>query len=1407
MKNGHYPSDSQGRRPAPHIARLAPKWPAAGILAALALAVVLLWSAPAQAQTATVLVSNTGLTAATSATLTTNFPKAAQEFTTGSNPNGYLLSSIGVEFDAISHVSTAGTDLVVTLNSDSSGDPGSALCTLTDPGTFSNSSLNTFTAPTTDPCPTLTASTTYFVVVDRVSTSGTSSISVSTTSSDSENTGAAEGWTIGNIGRHFATAGGGIWDNVESIGIEVKGSEVPPDPTLLVKNTDQATYSPLDVTLRAQGFTTGTAPGGYNLTSIGVLFDQIGDVSEAPNVITATINEVNGTGPGTVFCTLGHPSAYAADSVNTYDASSCSTLSRNTPYFVVLNRTDMTAGGTISIRRTSSFNEDGTPATGWSIADSRQYLPLNGSWTTAAEAHLIEIRGAAVPDPPKRVTGFDLHSSNSDPRGMWGNEDTFWVANDGSGATDKLYAYNRSDGSRDSANDFGNLNGNSNNQPEGICSDGTTMFVADSDDNKVYAYKMSDTTADSTKEITLHADNGDPKGLWCDADTIWVANDDDGTTSKIFAYKRSDGMRDSAKDVTAAVMNPSTTVGGLNNSDPRGLWGNADTMFAVDDEDQKVYAYKTSDRSLDADKNITLDTANADAEGLWFDGRVLWVVDGTDDTIYAYDLPGAQPDNTPADGGPVVRSTFTRDVFTATVTSGVLFSPSRAGYAVTGIFTIPVGSISESEFDLEGVTYTVRAVLDGDNANNSGNLILELDREVPRGFTFTADGVSYSSDDATESEPGTGRYRYQWSASLSWSSGSIPVVLSVETPKDGEEVSADASGITDSTDGVANAHYDYQWIRVDGTDETDIDGETGPTYTPTADDVDKHLKVRVVFDDDAGNEEYPSTSPQFGPVVDAVPPTITQAAASAATTIRILFTEPLDPASIPAASAFTVQVGGTAGPVDSAEIREYSALGIIFPGTLFLTVSTPMLSRDTITVSYTKPDGNPLQDLDRNEVESFTGESVNNDIRETFVSNLGQTASTATADLSTADIAQRFDTGSTASFDLTEVEVLFSTAPGSSATVTAVIADGLTSTDNIVATLTNPLEWSTNARFGIPSGTTLSHNSTYYLIVEATDGVLQTTGSNAEDSGAAANWTIGNAASVRTDETQSGLGGSWADTTTNASLQMAVRGKHHGRPGTPTLSVGAKDQTLVLEVTVPDHGSSNLTGIEYRTKTTGGAYSSWASVGGTVTNSGGTFEIGGFANGTERTVQVQTVNDIGTSGPSNEEKATPDAPPAITSVAITSDPGADKTYAIDDDIVVTFTFDKNITLIGMGISPYMFIDIGVEVKEPDCVVGTAPTTTMACTHTVGVGDEDTDGIEVGSNSIEDLAGSSVHSGRTSTSPTTVSPRTRTTRWTACGRSSPGPGPPPTRRRSPSPSARPSAPSTARRSPSTRAGRP
>ena len=721
MKNGHYPSDSQGRRPAPHIARLAPKWPAAGILAllALALAGVLLWPSPAEAQTPTVLVKNTDQTAdGTARDLTRNASKRAQAFTTGANAGGYTLSSLGFDFDNIEAITTAGSHLTVTLNEVSSGKPGTALCTLTDPATFSSSGVHTFDAPKRSPCPTLTANTTYFAVIERVIVT-TDNTELKVTTSGSEDTGGAMNWSISN-GRHY---------------------------------------------------------------------------------FQGTLN----------------------------------------------------------------------------------------AWTSnMSEAHLIEVKafvGIIVqePEPYSRATGFDLHSDNSDPRGMWGNDDTFWVVNDASpnGAGDKIYAYNRSDGSRDSANDFDTLDGAGNNRPYGICSNGTTMFVGDRTDDKLYAYKMSDTTADSTKDIILDSGNGDSRGMWCDGTTVYVANDGATTANKVFAYTISGGAYDSTKDFEELYL--STNTAAQNASTPRGIWSNGTTMFVADDDNDNVFAYKHSDESQDSAKNLALSGDNDNPRGMWFDGRVLWVVDGTDDHLYAYDLPAGQPDNTPAAGGPVVRSTFTKDVFTADVTaegvSGVVLgmSVSAAGYAVATASptTLAVGSISESEFTVEGVTYTVRAVLDGNDNANSGDLILELDKALPRGFTFTADGVTYSSDDATESAPGTGRYKYQWSASLSWvHAESIPVVLSVETPKDGEEVSADASGITDSTDGVANAHYDYQWIRVDGTEETDIDGETGSTYTPTADDVEKHLKVRVVFDDDAGYKEYPIISPRFGPVVDAVAPIV-----------------------------------------------------------------------------------------------------------------------------------------------------------------------------------------------------------------------------------------------------------------------------------------------------------------------------------------------------------------------------------------------------------------------------------------------------------------------------------------------------------------------------------------------------
>ena len=70
----------------------------------------------------------------------------------------------------------------------------------------------------------------------------------------------------------------------------------------------------------------------------------------------------------------------------------------------------------------------------------------------------------------------------------------------------------------------------------------------------------------------------------------------------------------------------------------------------------------------------------------------------------------------------------------------------------------------------------------------------------------------------------------------------------------GETLTADTSGIADA-DGLNNVSFSYQWVRSDGTSETDIAGATGLTYTLVDDDEGNTVKVRVSFTDDDGNAE------------------------------------------------------------------------------------------------------------------------------------------------------------------------------------------------------------------------------------------------------------------------------------------------------------------------------------------------------------------------------------------------------------------------------------------------------------------------------------------------------------------------------------------------------------------------
>ena len=96
----------------------------------------------------------------------------------------------------------------------------------------------------------------------------------------------------------------------------------------------------------------------------------------------------------------------------------------------------------------------------------------------------------------------------------------------------------------------------------------------------------------------------------------------------------------------------------------------------------------------------------------------------------------------------------------------------------------------------------------------------------------------------------------------------------------------------------------------------------------------------------------------------ATPPSVDGA------TLTLTYDEPLDTGSTPAASAFTVRVAGTARTVSDVSVAGRAVT---------LTLAAPAVTGDqTVTVSYTVPSSNPIQDIAGNDAAALTNRDVTN---------------------------------------------------------------------------------------------------------------------------------------------------------------------------------------------------------------------------------------------------------------------------------------------------------------------------------------------------------------------------------------------------------------------------------------------
>ena len=228
-----------------------------------------------------------------------------------------------------------------------------------------------------------------------------------------------------------------------------------------------------------------------------------------------------------------------------------------------------------------------------------------------------------------------LDSGHDTPSGLWSDGATLWIAENGDGADDAIYAYDLASGERAEEREF-ELD-EANRAPRGVWSDGSTVWVSDSGRNRLFAHNLESGERLEERDIALAERNRDARGIWSDEETMWVL---DGGKDSLFAYDLATG------DPTAEYALDST------NGDPRGLFFDGVTFWVSDHGAKRLFAYRLEagedgeaeigrNRDEEFPNTILSRASNNSPRGIWSDGEVMYVADESDDKVYTYNMPDA----------------------------------------------------------------------------------------------------------------------------------------------------------------------------------------------------------------------------------------------------------------------------------------------------------------------------------------------------------------------------------------------------------------------------------------------------------------------------------------------------------------------------------------------------------------------------------------------------------------------------------------------------------------------------------------------------------------------------------------------------------------------------------------------
>ena len=250
--------------------------------------------------------------------------------------------------------------------------------------------------------------------------------------------------------------------------------------------------------------------------------------------------------------------------------------------------------------------------------------------------------GSAGPTPSdvdfewnvKRDIGA-LASGHDEATGMWSDGVTMWLAHNGAGADDAIYAYDLESGERVAEREF-DLD-EANRAPRGVWSDGTVIWIADSGRDRLFGHDLATGERLAEQDVALADDNGDPRGIWSDGETLWVL---DGGDDALFAYEFEGGELLAGYALASA------------NGDPRGLFFDGVTFWVSDHGAKRIFAYRLDagedgalalvrNRDEEFPNTVLSRASNNSPRGIWSDGDVMYVADASDEKVYSYNMPDA----------------------------------------------------------------------------------------------------------------------------------------------------------------------------------------------------------------------------------------------------------------------------------------------------------------------------------------------------------------------------------------------------------------------------------------------------------------------------------------------------------------------------------------------------------------------------------------------------------------------------------------------------------------------------------------------------------------------------------------------------------------------------------------------